>query len=151
MEKKSIVIFVFFLLILVSTDILAAHVPIVSDGNYSIEDATHIHDPTKSWAIYSELSENHVHYYKMELEEGDRLRVILYVPQRLDFVPSFMIMGPGIENDLEPPDHIDIPETIGFIVKKGKMNEPEYEPFTPASYYYLADYDGQVNESGTYY
>lgn len=148
--KKIAVYLILFLIILVPN--VLAHVPNVSEGNESLETAKHIHDPTKSWAIYSELHEGgEAQYYELELEEGDRLKTNLYIPDKDGFVPSIVIMGPDIDEHDDIPDFIETVEGNGHKLIEGDLEEPEYEPFTPASYYYLAEYDVTVNESGSYY
>ncbi len=50
------------------------------------------------------------------------------------------------------PDFIEIPEGFGArLVAPSMPEKPEYEPFTPASYYYLIDVDETVSEDGDYY
>ena len=145
-------IFLFLIITSLIFPSLLAHVPNVSEGNESLETATHIHDPTKSWAIYSELHEGReAQYYELELEEGERLKTNLYIPDKNGFVPSIVVMGPDIDEHDDIPDFIETVEGSGHKLIEGELEEPEYEPFTPASYYYLAEYDVTVNESGSYY
>ncbi|MFW6142191.1 MAG: hypothetical protein ACOC53_06500 [Candidatus Saliniplasma sp.] len=53
--RKKIIVLIIVAVLLLSINTVYAHVPIVTDGNDSLEDAAHVHDPTKSWTIYSEL------------------------------------------------------------------------------------------------
>ncbi|MFW6304813.1 MAG: hypothetical protein ACOC1V_03445 [Candidatus Saliniplasma sp.] len=149
--RKKIIVLIIVAVLLLSINTVYAHVPIVTDGNDSLEDAAHVHDPTKSWAIYSELPHKTIHYYEMEFQEGDKLRAVLYLPDRSDFVPDLVIMGPGMDGDGELNERVEVPEDYGYIIEKGDLDEAEYEPFTPASYYYIAEYDWEVDVEGTYY
>ncbi|MGM0406093.1 MAG: hypothetical protein ACQEQM_08130 [Thermoplasmatota archaeon] len=149
--QKKIIILTIVVIVLLSINAVQGHVPIVTEGNDSLEDAVHVHDPTKSWTIYSELPHGSVHYYEMEFDEGDRLRAILYLPVESDFIPDLVIMGPGLGSDGELPELVEVPDDYGYVTEPGVLDEAEYEPFTPASYYYIAEYDSKVDVEGTYY
>jgi len=113
-----------------------------------------ISDPTKSWAIYAELHEGgEAQYYKLHLEEGDRLRASLYIPLvEKGFMPKLVIMGPGISSKDAIPEFVEVPEGVGIILLESRKSErPEYEPFTPSSYYYLADFDLEITIRDDYY
>lgn len=145
-----IVILLIITLIVLPT--VLAHVPKTSEENTSLETAKHVHDPTKSSVIYSELKKgDKAHYYEIELEEGERLKCSILLPKDDDFVPDLIIMGPNFGNSSEIPDHIEVPESYGYKVIEGEKGEREYEPFTPGSYYYPAEYDEEVNRTGTFY
>jgi len=61
-------------------------------------------------------------------------------------------MEPGITTDENIPDFIEIPDNYGAIIFYGQQSdEREYEPFTPASYYYILDVDMNINATGDYY
>ncbi len=149
--QKKIIILTIFLVVLLSINAVQGHVPIITEGNDSLEDAVHVHDPTKSWAIYSELPHGTVQYYEMDLQEGDRLKAVLYIPVESDFIPNLVIMGPGLGSDGELPELVEVPDDYGYVTEPGVLYEAEYEPFTPASYYYIAEYDSEVDVEGTYY
>ncbi len=132
--------------------VCTSHVPKEVEGNNSLRDALNIEDPTKSWAIYAEMHENEgVHYYRLELEKDQVLRASLFVPSETSFVPALTISGPGLVSKGTLPDNVEILEGSNYLVKEGDLGHPEYEPFTPASYYYLADFEKEVEETGTYY
>ncbi len=129
-----------------------AHVPKSAEDNTSLDTAKHVHDPTKSWVIYSDLKEGQkAHYYEVELEEGESLKCSILLPNENDFLPYIIIIGPQFSNSSEIPSHIEVPDGYGYEVIKGEKEEREYEPFTPGSYYYPAEYDEEVNKSATYY
>ncbi len=140
------------ILLLLSTSFIAlAHVPRTGTEKGGLKDAETVEDPTKSWVVYSELHEKReAHYYKMELEEGERLKLHLLIPDD-SVVPNLVIMGPGIETNDTLPEYMDRPENVGSKVIEGELGERDYEPFTPGSYYYPAEYEEEVEETGTYY
>ncbi len=130
----------------------SAHVPKFEGGGNSLETATHIDNPLKSWVVYDELHESgEAHYFSVHMDEGQRLRLQFFSPEQ-DFVPSAAIMGPGIEvNDTIPP-FVDVPDGANVLLLNGeRQNKAEYEPFTPASYYYIADFDWDVTIHGDYF
>ena len=50
------------------------------------------------------------------------------------------------------PDFIEVPNGAGVtIMESSRSDRPEYEPFTPSSYYYLFDFEKEIQTSGTYY
>ncbi len=139
------------LFLLLSTAIVSAHTPLdTGEGNNTPETAIDIDDPTKSWTLYEELGE--VDYYKIHLHKGEELRVSLYVSIWGDeqFTPSFIVIGHDIVEDYEPT--FEHPEELGRVNVPGERpDHPEYEPFTPASYYYVASYSHVASEDGDYY
>jgi len=139
------------LLFLISPVAVFGHTPLnTGDGNSTPETAIFIEDPTKSWTLYQELDE--VDYYKIHLHMGEELRVSLYVSIWGDehFTPSLVVMGPDILGGYEPI--FEHPEELGRVNVPGERpDHPEYEPFTPASYYYVASYSHIVSEDGDYY
>ena len=139
------------LLLFLSASIVYAHTPLDTEGeNNSPETAIIIDDPTKSWTLYEELET--VDYYKVHLHESEELRVSLYVSIWGDehFTPSLVVMGPDIMGNDEPP--FEHPEDLGRIIIQGERpDKPDYEPFTPASYYYIAAYRHVASVEGDYY
>jgi hypothetical protein len=130
-----------------------AHVPITTGDNEALDTATHIPDPLKSWAIYSELRDGGVaNYFQFDMEQGQRLRLSLFTPRESSFTPGLVIMGPDIEPQGTVPSFIEVPEGLAARVAAGTRPETaSYEPFTPSSLYELVDVDTTVNASGTYY
>ncbi len=150
LEKKLIIIILLKFLII--SPIVIAHVPIGADENTSIETASVINEPTKSWAIYDEIHEtSEAKYYKFYMEKNQRLKIQLYTPDQ-GFIPNLILMEPNISNNEKIPDFIEKPETCGATIFYGTQSDKrEYEPFTPTSYYYLLDVDMKVNSTGNYY
>lgn len=153
MKFRNICLLGIVLLFLLSMVGAHAHVPLTTGDNEALETATHIHDPLKSWAIYSELREGGVaNYYRFDMDQGQRLRLLLFIPKEDLFTPGLVIMGPGIESQGTIPAFIDVPEGSGALVVEGKRpNQASYEPFTPASQYNLVDVDMEITAPGTYY
>jgi hypothetical protein len=149
---KKFVLFIIVTLILI-LPLVAAHVPLlVKDGNNSLETARYLSEPTKSWVVYSDIGGGQeVDYYKMEFREGDRIYLSILTPEGKGFLPELIVMGPGLGARGEVPADVVIPDGYGYVVVQSEAGNPEYEPFTPGSYYYLASYDSHVNETGIYY
>jgi hypothetical protein len=146
---------ILLILLLVYAPMALAHTPLKpGEENNSLESAFEIPDPTKSWTLYRELHEaGEAEYFELHLEPGDRLRISLYVPRGEEgFLPSLVVMGPGIGSEDELPEFVEAPEGVGFdLIEPERSEKPEYEPFTPASYYYVADFDLVVPDHETYH
>jgi len=135
---------------------VSGHTPLEPDGEgESITKAIEIPDPTKSWTLYREIHEKgEAEYFKLYLYPGERLYVSVFTPNRegSDFTPSLALIGAGFTNTSEIPENLKIPEDYGVIIFKGvRPDNPEYEPFTPASYYYTARGDVTIEEEDYYY
>ncbi len=132
-----------------------AHTPLKAGGEiHSLDTAFEVPNPTKSWTLYRELHhEGKAEYYKLQLNAGERLRVSLYTKEDEEkFAPHLIIMGEDLQLADYLPSFIEIPEGFGAsLVEPSKPEKPEYEPFTPASYYYLIDIDETVSNQGNYY
>lgn len=130
-----------------------AHSPINEDGD-SLEDALMINDPTKSWALYSELEDHEdVRYYKFEIKKGDNIYVSLFVPPKFqDFRPQFILYGPGLEENISLPNKVETPSGGGAkSLEYYEDPEPSFEPFTPSALIDLGIIDLSAPETGTYY
>ena len=132
-----------------------AHTPLNPSGEiHSLETAFDVPNPTKSWTLYRELHhEGEAEYYKLHLNVGERLRVSLYTKEsKEDFAPHLIIMREDLQSADSLPSFIEIPEGFGAsLVAPSIPEKPEYEPFTPASYYYLIDIDENISKEGNYY
>ncbi len=152
---------ILFVLVLASTQLLGAiptvgHAPLTSsETGESLAEAVVIEDPLKSWVLYEELHEGgEVRYYAMELDAGDRLTVTLFIPraEKDEFLPSLVLMGPGLNGTGEIPAGVEVPNASGTLLVPGRLpTQAGYEPFTPASYYYLLDVDTTAPQHGLYY
>ena len=153
MRKISYLLISLLLLIIFLPSTLA-HVPLESGDNVNIENALHIHDPLKSWAIYDEISRlGEVRYYSCDLKAGDRLKISIFTPEENEFTPDLIIMTPN--NVSEPSlalSFIEMPDGYNLTIIQGERpTEADYEPFTPSASYRIVDYDKTVNISGKYY
>jgi hypothetical protein len=156
LEMRNKRISALLLLLLALASPVLAHTPLeMEEGNHSLETALEIPNPTKSWTLYRELHEaGEAEYYELHMEAGDRLRISLYVPRGEDpgFAPSLVVMGPEIASRDEAPEFIEVPEGAGVaLVESERPDRPEYEPFTPTSYYYIADFEMEVTDESHYY
>jgi uncharacterized membrane protein len=128
------------------------HVPVDSEENTTLERAQEISEPLKSWAIYDKLDhEEEGKYYYVNMKKGERLFASLLTPDDGDFAPSLLIMGPNLGSNDSLPEFIDIYEDADRVLLESEKGDAEYEPFTPAANYPLAEFDREVNASGTYY
>jgi hypothetical protein len=129
------------------------HVPLLVEGNDHLENAAIIEDPTKSWVVYDQLDhEGDARYYRMEMEEGEELRLSLFVPDRSTFSPGMVVMGPGLGTSPDVPDWIEVPMEAGSVVVPGEDPDlAEYEPFTPSALYNRARFSRVLSEPGTYW
>jgi len=153
--KISKTLFLFFLIILPASVVLA-HTPLKPGGeNDSLDTAFNIPNPTKSWTLYRELhEEGEAEYFKLHLHEGDNFVVSVYTPRNTEpsFVPNLIVIGPDVEQPSQVPSVIEVPEDVEVRLIEGSRPEaPEYEPFTPASYYFTAEYRADVGVEGDYY
>ncbi len=150
------ILVIFALLIL---PLAVAHVPLTGGDNEGLAEATYINDPTKSWVLYAELHEGgEAQYYRFDMVEQQRLRLMLMTPEESDFTPSLVIMSPLVasENSREDmhedvPAFVEIPEDTDARVIEGQRDKAAYEPFTPSSYYFTVDVDMNVPVTGAYY
>ena len=132
------------------------HAPLAPGNNESLATATVVSDPTKSWAIYSELHEGgEAQYYRFDISEGQRIHVsLLKSPSTEDkgFVPSFVLMGPKLASQDALPTYVQVPQGVGTLVVQGKIPvQATYEAFSPSAFYQLADVELDAPSSGTYY
>jgi hypothetical protein len=133
-----------------------AHAPEFPEGSDSLEKPLEIEDPTKSWAIYSHLHGGaEAHYYLLRMHQGENITVSLTAPRsstELGFLPSVVLMGPGIEDDGAPPSFIQVPDGAGVKVVVGELpSEMEYEPFSPSAFYELGKLSVEAPQDGDYY
>jgi hypothetical protein len=156
MRLRITLVFSFLLALTSLVHVGLAHTPLEPPfDNESLATAYGVPDPTKSWAIYAELHEGgEAQYYGLEMEQGERLRLMLFIPvsEKERFKPNLVVMGPGISSQDVPPEFVEVAGGVGVAVLEGQLSaEPAYEPFTPSAYYYLADLDLDVSVAGTYH
>ncbi|UCF50628.1 MAG: hypothetical protein JSU91_03870 [Thermoplasmatales archaeon] len=129
-----------------------AHVPISGGDNNTLETAIKVNEPEKSWAIYDDIHEpGKAIYYKVQMKNGQRLKISLFTPKE-GFTPGIVVMGADLTSQGTLPSEVEVPDGYYAMVFEGeKPNKKEYEPFTPASYYFTADVDTNIDSAGTYY
>lgn len=153
---KGIIPLLLVLTIIFSIPVALGHTPLkLEEDNHNLEAALEIKNPTKSWTLYREIHEiEEADYYKLDLGPGERLVISLYVPRNEDpiFAPTLIVMGPDIQSKGEVPTLIEAPKDVGIaVIEARRPQKPEYEPFTPSSYFYLADVDVTISNGGTYH
>jgi hypothetical protein len=153
--KQFVILLFFFIFLSFMVTLAIAHTPLNPDGEiHSLDTAFEVPNPTKSWTLYRELHhEGEVEYYKLYLNSGEKLRVSLYTKERKEnFAPHLIIMGEDFQLPDSLPSFIEIPDGYGArLIEPTMAEKPEYEPFTPASYYYLVDVDETILKEGDYY
>jgi hypothetical protein len=155
MRKRGLVLFLGFIVTFALIQTVAAHVPLFMEGGHTLEEAVVIENPTKSWVIYSMIDEvAEPHYFNFEMQAGERIRLILHVPVPdglQGFRPHLALMGNGLTNLSTPPDYLEIPSGAGVMILEPTTPHPEYEGFTPTSFYELYDLDITAPTTGEYY
>lgn len=147
---RSLLLMLVLVLIVVPSTALG-HSPVDPEDGESLGTATHVDEPSKSWAIYGHLNgPGDTWYFEMDLDTGDRLHLSLLSTEE-DFVPSLVVMGPGWERPANGTVEVEVPEGYGWFVVEGEETEADFEPFTPGSYYHVAVFDEEVDAAGTYY
>jgi hypothetical protein len=154
-SKKSIYFFLSFLLISVLTPLVIAHAPLGTGDNESIDRATVIPDPTKSWALYSSLnSDGDPQYYTFNISSGQTIHVLMYKslrPQDANFTPVLVLMGQGVNQTGDVPSKITVPEGYKAQLIHPSVPNPSYEPFSPGVLAYVTDLTIDNATSGKYY
>jgi hypothetical protein len=155
MKPTNLCLVLLLILLLSAVNDVFAHAPDKPTDNESLATAYTISDPIKSWAIYAKLhEEKEAQYYKFEMAQNERLFAMLFVPTSEDdkFMPSLVVMGPGITSQDVLPEYLETVEGEGvMLLEAERQSKPTYEAFTPSSYYYLASLDQEVSTAGTYH
>ena len=155
-SSLALVLFTCLFLFLLLVSETSAHSPISPGNNESLDTATPISDPTKSWAVYAELHEGgEAQYYRFDITVGQKIHVMLFrspSPDDRDFLPGFVLMGPGLSSQGNVPNYVEVPSGAQTLVAEGKQpDQATYEPFSPSIFYSLADLSLDAPSSGTYY
>lgn len=158
MERLKLRYFTVLLILLAGMHFLLtpalAHVPVFEEGGTGTKTATYVEDPAKSRVLYGQLSGEDVQYYRFEMEKGERISLGLIVPveENQTYTPDLILMGPGLPDEGEVPENVEVPD--GYRTKVLTGTRPEsatYEGFTPSVFYSLVRTDLQAPEKGTYY
>jgi hypothetical protein len=141
---------VVLVLAFVSTPALA-HVPAFPGDNTSPERALVVPDAAKSWSFYDRLERGQAKYYRVTLEEGQRLRFGAFTPSSGEFTPWVVVMSESVTRTDPVPSGVSVPEGMGAVVYEGERPDAAtYEPFTPSANYHTVSVDRTVEEDGVY-
>jgi hypothetical protein len=149
--STTILTVIFFLAI----PLVMAHAPLGTQDNESIDTATIIPDPTKSWALYSALnSDGDSQYYTFNISSGQTIHALMYKslrPEDTNFNPVLVLMGQNVNATGNAPTKITVPSGYNTQLIHPTNPEPSYEPFSPGILAYLTDLTISNAPPGQYY
>jgi hypothetical protein len=135
-----------------------AHVPLMAGENENISSAMHISDPGKSWAVYGSLLKGQVHYYSLDLDEGERIYLSLFKSadaKEKDFFPALLLLGPGLNASGQPTEQLTLPpqaSNLKILAAEIKgAADAVYEPFGPSSFKEISEINLTAPKSARYY
>ncbi len=143
-----------FLLILILFLPVQAHVPISANNNDNINAAFSVENPVKSYVVYGDLRRaGDVAYYRFSMNSGDRLSLSLMTTGYDAPLPEMIIMSPAkAAGQGSVPAQVTIPAGYAAEVVSGqKPGNADYEPFSPAAVFDIANYSRQITVPGAYY
>jgi fluoride ion exporter CrcB/FEX len=151
LATTTVAILIFFLAI----PFVMAHAPLGTGDNESIDKATVVPDPTKSWALYSQLnSDGDAQYYTFNVTAGQKIHVTMFKsmsPEDATFNPRLVIIGPDVAAQGDIPTKITIPPGSNARLVSQTQPTPTYEPFSPSTFTGLADETLDTPTPGTFY
>jgi hypothetical protein len=128
-----------------------AHVPAFPGDNTSPERALVVPDAAKSWSFYDRLERGQIKYYRLTLEDGQRLRFGTFTPSSSEFTPSVVLMSESLNRPDRVPSGMSVPDGMGAVVFEGERPDAAtYEPFTPSANYHTVSVDRTVEDDGVY-
>ena len=134
---------------------VAAHAPLGTGDNESIDKATVVPDPTKSWALYSALNKDgDPQYYTFNVTSGQTIHVTMYKSMReqdVNFTPRLVIIGPNVTTQGNIPSKITVPSGLNVQLVNQTEPTPTFEPFSPGAFIGLADTTLENSTPGKYY
>ena len=156
MKRKILTIATVTILIFsLAIPFVMAHAPLGTGDNESIDKATVVPDPTKSWALYSQLnSDGDAQYYTFNVTAGQRIHVTMFKsmrPEDATFNPGLVIIGPNVVAQGDIPTKITIPSGSNARLLSQTQPTPTYEPFSPSTFTGLADETLDTPTPSTYY
>jgi len=155
--KTFKVLFIAMLLTLftVSVTTTAAHSPLETENNESIQTATYIPNPSKSWALYATLSsDGDPQYYTFNITTEETIQVSLYKSTReqdADFNPRLVLFGPNVTEQGAIPQQVTVPQNLNAQLVEQTEASPTFEPFSPGTYVNLAEATINNPTPGQYY
>jgi hypothetical protein len=90
-----------------------AHKPLEAENNNKIENSLQIPNPRVSWVIYKQIQAGDVNYYRFNASTGDRFYAEMDIPKidrLLDFSPSIILVGKGLDKNLVKGQNIIVRE-----------------------------------------
>ncbi len=155
--KKIILssIIIAILIICLFAPSVLAHAPLGTQDNESLDKATIIPDPTKSWALYSVLnSDGDPQYYTFNISTGQTIHVLMYKSLRSEdtnFNPTLVLLGRSVNSTGDVPSKITVPTEYNAQLIHPTTPQPSYEPFSPGVLAYVTDSTIDHAASGQYY
>ena len=158
--RRTIAAILAMMVLVVSPLVGSAHSPLGTGENITLAAAFKIPDPAKSWAIYSNLDEEHfARYYVFDIDEGERIYVNLIISsgsRNAGFLPRFALIGPNLtnENIALLPSWVERLPGVGngiIVIDSELPSHGTYEPFSPSGYYEIGELDIDAPASGEYY
>jgi hypothetical protein len=157
LKKKTIFSSLFGILLIASftLPLVLAHAPLGTQDNESIDKATVIPDPTKSWALYSALNiDGDPQYYTFNISVGQTIHILMYKSLRAEdanFTPVLVLLGQNMNATGDIPSKITVPAEYKAQLIHPTKPQPSYEPFSPGILAYLTDLTISNASTGQYY
>ncbi len=157
MKKAAFLSFIIIIMVIsgLFAPLVLAHAPLGTQDNESIDKATVIPDPTKSWALYSALSsDGDAQYYTFDISGGQKIHVLMYKSLRAEdanFNPVLVIMGQNVTGSDDVPSKITVPTGYSAQLIHPSTPQPSYEPFSPGILAYVTDLTIDNAAAGKYY
>ena len=149
------IVIVTLILASIMLPLVAAHAPLGTGDNESIDKATVIPDPTKSWALYSALNKDgDAQYYTFNVTAGQTIHVTMYKSMRdqdVTFVPRLIIVGPNVTTQGNIPSKITVPSGLNAQLVNQTAPTPTFEPFSPGTFTGFPDTTLENPTPGKYY
>ena len=148
-------ILITLLLIIIPLD-ANAHKLISHDETHTeLNNALNIPDHKISWAIYENLEQNKVKYYKFTAKHGDLFYSSIVIPKiksLFDYAPTLVLIGDGIDKSDKVPFEVSPELGIWAFPYQGKFPSKEfYEPFGQVTYWERQEVKITIPKDGTYY
>jgi hypothetical protein len=80
-----------------------AHKPLEAENNNKLENSLQIPNPRISSVIYKQIQAGGINYYRFNANTGDRFYANMDIPKidrLLDFSPSIILVGKGLDKNL---------------------------------------------------